>query len=84
MDPVGIDRPRPRPATGDVYAARQALEDARTRLDAAVSGMAAVDGDEAMATPELLVLLIGAVTAKERLDALEAVVALSGPARDGK
>jgi hypothetical protein len=84
MDPVGIDVPRPRPDTADVCAARQTLEEARTRLDSAVAGLTAVDGDEAMATPELLVLLVGAVAAKERLDALQAVVALSSLDGDGK
>jgi hypothetical protein len=35
--------------------------------------MPEIDGDEAMATPKLLMLLVGAVDAKKRLDALLAL-----------
>jgi hypothetical protein len=74
MDPIGIDVRR----AADVGAARQTLDEARSRLDTAVAGMPLVDGDETMATPELLLLLVGAVRAKERLDALEALATLVG------
>jgi len=59
------------PAENDlVGAARRMLVNARSRLDSAVAGLP--DGDEAMASPELLLLLDGAVRAKERLSELEA------------
>ncbi len=76
MDPVGSDAlygSRPRPDTVDVGAARLTLAEARSRLDSAVAGLPDVDADEAMATPEILLLLVGAVRAKERLDELEAL-----------
>jgi hypothetical protein len=57
----------------DVLAARDTLAKARSRLDSAVANLPGIDGDEAMATPELLLLLMEAAGAKERLDALEAL-----------
>jgi hypothetical protein len=54
-----------------VAAARQALATARADLDAAVVALPEVDGDEGMATPGLVALLIRAVAAKDRLDELE-------------
>ena len=76
MDLVGIDAPigderMPRLAA-DVGAARQTLDQARARLDSAVAGLPDIDGQEAMATPEVLLLLVGAVRAKARVDQLEA------------
>jgi hypothetical protein len=59
----------------EVTLARTALEKARSALDQAVAGLPDVDGDEAMATPALLLLLFGAVRAKERLGRLEALQA---------
>ena len=85
MDPVGIGTLASRTTlaqlAADVGIARRTLYDARARLDAAVAGLPDVDGDEAMATPDLLVLLVGAVRAKARLDELEARAGAGG---DGK
>jgi hypothetical protein len=64
----------PNDAATDVLAARQVLALARADLDAAVASMPDVDGDEAMATPTLLALLLQAVTAKGHLSALEIVL----------
>lgn len=61
-------------AASDVLAARQVLALARADLDAAVASLPDVDGDEAMATPTLLALLLQAVTAKGHLSALEVVL----------
>jgi len=76
MDPGGIDpsswsRPR-RDVAAEVAAARETLRHARSALDSAVAALPDVDGDEAMATPTLLLLLFGAVRAKEHLTELEA------------
>jgi|SRR4051812_17187998 hypothetical protein len=80
MDPVGIDslerKQKPgRNVAADVSTARKALEEARAELDLAVASLPDVGGNEAMATPALLSLLIGAVTAKEHLGDLEALQA---------
>ena len=79
MDPDRID-PVNRDGTGrdvavEVTLARQTLENARSALDRAVAALPDVNGDEAMATPALLLLLFGAVTAKENLGRLEARMA---------
>ena len=74
MEPVGTGTLRPDrsgPEAADVAAARHTLAEARSRLDSAVATLPDIDGHEAMATPELLLLLMGVVRAKERLDALE-------------
>jgi hypothetical protein len=74
MDPGGIDLlngPR-RDVAAEVTLARETLRNARSALDLAVAALPDVDGDEAMATPALLLLLLGAVRAKEHLNALEA------------
>jgi len=75
MDHVGIDRQNPNPPRGDVaedvIMARRTLEEARSALDLAVAALPDVGGDEAMATPALLSLLVGAVRAKEHLIKLE-------------
>ena len=75
MDPGGIDPlnrggPR-RDVAAEVAVARETLRDARSALDTAVAALPDVDGDEAMATPALLMLLFGAVRAKEHLSRLE-------------
>ena len=44
-------------------------------MHAAVAALPDIDGDEAMATPSLLLLLFGAVRAKEQLSDLEAQLA---------
>jgi hypothetical protein len=79
MDPGGIDslnQNRPRRDVGaEVTSARESLQNARSALDVAVAALPDVDGDEAMATPALLLLLFGAVRAKEHLNALEAQLA---------
>jgi len=76
MDPRAIDSPNRGGPTGDaaveVAVARETLRNARSALDSAVAALPDVDGDEAMATPALLLLLFGAVRAKEHLKALEA------------
>lgn len=87
MDPVKpveqleqLDVRRGEAATPEVEisTARHALDEARRKLDAALARMPDVDGDEAMATPELLMVLVGAVSAKNRLDAIEALCDPSG------
>jgi hypothetical protein len=79
MDPDGIDLLEAYGTRGDVAAAvtraRATLQTARSALDVAVAALPDVDGDEAMATPTLLLLLFGAVRAKEHLDDLEALLA---------
>jgi hypothetical protein len=78
MDPAGIDPPRARPDAADVCEAEHVFKEARARLDSAVARIPKADGDDAMATPELLLLLASAVRAKERVDALEALLSLDG------
>ena len=77
MDPDGVDPQdqigAKRNVAAEVTLARSALEKARSALDLAVAGLPDVDGDEAMATPSLLLLLFGAVRAKEHLSELEAI-----------
>jgi hypothetical protein len=79
MGPVAIDLTNRTGGRGDVAVelalARKALEEARSALDQAVAGLPDIDGDEAMATPALLLLLFGAVRAKEHLGRLEALQA---------
>ena len=79
MDPIGIDPPNRRGPSRDVAAevamARETLRNARSALDSAVAALPDVDGDEMMATPTLLLLLFGAVRAKEQLSGLEALLA---------
>jgi len=79
MDPGRIDPPSPsgrrRDMAAEVAVARQTLRTARSALDSAVAALPDVDGDEAMATPTLLLLLFGAVRAKEQLRDLEAQLA---------
>ena len=53
---------------GDLVAARRALSVARTELDEAVAAVPQIDGQEAIASPELLALLFRAVKAKHHLD----------------
>lgn len=79
MDPDAID-PQIRDGAGrgvaaEVKVARKTLETARSALDLAVAALPDIDGDEAMATPALLLLLFGAVRAKEHLSNLEALQA---------
>ena len=78
MDPDGIDPLHQdgngRDVVAEVTLARETLQNARSALDVAVAGLPEIDGDEAMATPALLLLLFGAVKAKERLTRLEAVL----------
>jgi hypothetical protein len=57
----------------ELAAARETLQNARSALDSAVAALP--DGAEAMATPALLLLLFGAVRAKEHLSDLEAQLA---------
>ena len=79
MDPGGIDPPNRsgpgRDVAAEVAVARETLRSARSALDSAVAALPDVDGDEAMATPTLLLLLFGAVRAKEHLSELEAQLA---------
>jgi len=79
MDPNGIDplkqNGRGRDVVAELTSARETLRTARSALDVAVAALPDVDGDEAMATPALLLLLCGAVSAKERLSKLEAQLA---------
>jgi hypothetical protein len=79
MDPDAIDPFKQTRAGHDVAAevtlAQVALDDARSALDSAVADLPDIDGDEAMATPALLLLLFGVVRAKEQLTTLEALQA---------
>ena len=79
MDLGGIDPPNRsepgRDVAAEVTVARETLRNARSALDSAVAALPDVDGDEAMATPRLLLLLFGAVRAKEHLSELEAQLA---------
>jgi len=79
MDPGGIDTLKQngpeRDVGAEVTVARETLRNARSALDLAVAALPDVDGDEAMATPTLLLLLFGAVRAKEHLSILEARMA---------
>jgi hypothetical protein len=79
MDPDAIDPGNGSGARRDVAAevtlARKTLEMARSALDGALAALPDIDGDEAMATPALLLLLFGAVKAKEHLSRLEALQA---------
>jgi hypothetical protein len=63
-----------RDVTVEVTLARSRLKIARSALDLAVGALPEVDGEETMATPRLLLLLLGAVRAKEDLDKLEALL----------
>ena len=74
IDPADRSGPR-RDVAAEVAAARQTLRNARSALDSAVAALPDVDGDEAMATPVLLLLLFGAARAKEQLGELEAQLA---------
>lgn len=58
--------------------ARKSLQDARDRLDDATGALPDRDGDDTMASPAMLGLLLHAVAAKRRLTDLEA----SAGARD--
>jgi hypothetical protein len=78
MDPAGIDgngnEGKRRDVGADVDVARERLADARSKLDVAVAALPDAGDDETMATPALLSLLLGAVSAKNRLDRLEALL----------
>ena len=63
-----------------VTAARGVLQTARDNLDEAVTGIPDHEGDNAMATPALLTLLLRAVEARRRLDGLEHMLTLTGTA----
>ena len=56
-----------------IAVARQSLQDARDRLDDATGALPDQDGDDTMASPALLGLLLHAVAAKRRLADLETV-----------
>jgi hypothetical protein len=71
IDPRNRSGPR-RDVAAEVAMARETLRSARSALDSAVAALPDIDGDEAMATPALLLLLFGAVRARKHLSALEA------------
>jgi hypothetical protein len=62
--------------TADITAARKTLDDARAELDVAVAALPNINGDEAMATPALVTLLVSAVRAKDHLSKLEALLSV--------
>jgi len=65
----------PKETAVDVAAARKLLEVARSSLDEAVAALPGLEGgDDRMATPALLGLLLNAVRAKRQLDSLEVLV----------
>jgi hypothetical protein len=55
----------------DVAAARQSLQNARRDLDDAVGLLPGVAGDDTMANPNLIALLLRAVVARRHLETLE-------------
>jgi hypothetical protein len=56
---------------GDLVAARQSLQTARRDLDDAVGLLPGVPGDDTMANPNLIALLLRAVVARRYLETLE-------------
>jgi hypothetical protein len=62
-----------------IAVARQSLQDARDRLDDATGALPERDGDDTMASPALLGLLLHAVAAKRRLTDLETVAGSRDP-----
>ena len=58
------------PAVDVVVAARRALFLARADLDEAMAALPELEGEEALASPGLLALLLRAVSAKNHLDDL--------------
>jgi hypothetical protein len=60
---------------GDIAAARQSLQSARRDLDDAVGLLPGVVGDDTMANPNLIALLLRAVVARRHLETLETHVA---------
>jgi hypothetical protein len=68
MTDVQSDSPQAR-----IAVARQSLQDARDRLDDATGALPDRDGDDTMASPALLGLLLHAVAAKRHLTELETV-----------
>ena len=62
-----------------IAVARQCLQDARDRLDDATGALPDRDGDDTMASPALLGLLLHAVAAKRRLTDLEGVPGTRDP-----
>jgi hypothetical protein len=73
VDPPNRSRPR-RDVAAEVTLARTTLDNARSALDQAVAALPDIGGDEAMATPALLLLLFSAVRAKDHLNELEALL----------
>ena len=55
----------------DIVAARQSLQSARRDLDDAVGLLPGVAGDDTMANPNLIALLLRAVVARRHLETLE-------------
>jgi hypothetical protein len=58
-----------------VAVARRSLERARSHLDDAMGTLPDLEGDDTMATPALLALLLNAVAARRHLADIEAVLA---------
>ena len=67
MTHIPSDSPQAR-----IAIARKSLQDARDRLDDATGALPDRDGDDTMASPALLGLLLHAVVAKRHLTELEA------------
>jgi hypothetical protein len=63
-----------------VTAARGVLQAARDNLDEAMAGLPNVGGDNAMATPALLTLLVRVVEARRRVENLELILTRTGVA----
>jgi hypothetical protein len=76
-----MSRPDIDGGANQVRGARSSLEDARERLDAEVRTLAV--GDDAMASPLLLGLLLHAVAARRHLDDLEFALSADLPKVDG-
>jgi hypothetical protein len=73
----------------DIATARQTLQSARRDLDDAVGLLPGLEGDDTMASPNLIALLLRTVVARRNLESLErapgpasALSAATEPARD--
>jgi hypothetical protein len=64
---------------GDIAAARRSLQTARRDLDDAVGLLPGAVGDDTMANPNLVALLLRAVVARRQLETLETHVAAEMP-----
>lgn len=69
------------PRAADVASARQSLQSARRDLDDAVGLLPGLEGDNTMANPNLIALLLRAVVARRHLQSVEGSGATERPDR---